>query len=117
MMRRRWILVFALFAAGCLKVEQCPKLLPVAGEKVSLVTTPVGKTGCKCMSDGAMVVVQPERAGLFGWKRGQIWIDGAPVTEAEFENKLAEAKAKHAVESAIDRATAIGKGFLDAIRK
>jgi len=44
MMRRRWILVFALFAAGCLKVEQCPKLLPVAGEKVSLE---IGRASCR----------------------------------------------------------------------
>ena len=116
-MRPRLLLVLVLFAAGCLKVEQCPKLLPVAGEQVSLVTTPVGKTGCKCVTEGVMVVVQPERAGLFGWKRGQIWIDGAPVSEAEFENKLAQAKTEHAVKGALDKATAIGKGFLDAIKK
>jgi hypothetical protein len=116
-MRSRWPLILVLFAAACLKVEQCPKLLPVQGEQVSLITTPAGKTGCKCMTDGVQVVVQPERDGLFGWKRGQIWLDGAPVSEAEFENKLAEAKTKAAVKSALDKATAIGKGFLDAIRK
>lgn len=116
-MRSRLALVLLLFAAGCLKVEQCPKLLPVQGEQVSLITTPAGKTGCKCMSDGVQVVVQPERDGLFGWKRGQIWIDGAPVSEAEFQDKLAEAKTKAAVKGVLDRATSIGKGFLDAIRK
>lgn len=116
-MRARLLLVFVLFAAGCLKVEQCPKLLPAAGEQVSLITTPAGKTGCKCVTDGVQVVVQPERSGLFGWKRGQIWIDGAPVSEAEFENKLAEAKTKAAVKGVLDKATAIGKGFLDAIGK
>jgi hypothetical protein len=116
-MRVRFLLVFVVFAAGCLKVEQCPKLLPVAGEQVSLVTTPAGKTGCKCVTDGVQVVVQPERDGLFGRKRGQIWIDGAPVSEADFENKLAEAKAKAAVKGVLDKATAIGKGLIDAIGK
>ena len=116
-MRRIIVALVALLAAGCLKVENCPSLLPVAGEKVSLVTTPAGKTGCKCVSDDVTVVVQPERDGLFGWKRGQIWVDGAPVSEAEFQNKLAEAKTKHAVKDVIDKARAVGKGLLDAIRK
>jgi hypothetical protein len=116
-MRRILIPVIALLAAGCLKVEQCPSLLPVAGEQVSLVTTPAGKSGCKCVSDDVTVVVQPERSGLFGWKRGQIWVDGAPVSEAEFQNKLAEAKTRHAVQGVLDKATAIGKGLIDAIRK
>jgi hypothetical protein len=117
MMRKSFVLVLVLFAAGCFKVEQCSKLLPVQGEQVSLITTPAGKTGCKCVTDGVQVVVQPKRDGLFGWKRGQIWIDGAPVAEADFENRLAEAKTKAAVKGVLDRATAIGKGFLDAIRK
>ena len=116
-MRARFLLVFVLFAAGCLKVEQCPKLLPVGGEQVSLITTPAGKTGCKCVTDGVQVVVQPERSGLTGWKRGQIWLDGAPVSEAEFENRLAEKKAEHAVKDTLEKAKALGKGFLDAIRK
>ncbi len=117
-MRRIYVVALvALLAAGCLKVENCSSLLPVAGEQVALVTTPAGKTGCKCVSDDVTVVVQPERDGLFGWKRGQIWVDGAPVGEAEFQNKLAEAKTKHAVNGAIDKARAIGKGLLDAIRK
>lgn len=114
---RRFVIVIALLAAGCLKVEQCPSLLPVAGEQVALVTTPAGKSGCKCVSDGVQVVVQPERSGLLGWKRGQIWIDGAPVSEAEFQDKLVEAKTKHAVRDTLDKARALGKGFLDAIRK
>jgi hypothetical protein len=116
-MRRFIIALVALLAAGCLKVEHCPALLPVAGEQVALVTTPAGKTGCKCVTDDVTVVVQPERDGLFGWKRGQIWVDGAPVSEADLQNKLAEAKTKHAVNGAIDKARAIGKGLLDAIRK
>jgi hypothetical protein len=116
-MRRIVVVLVVLLAAGCLKVEHCASLLPVAGEQVALVTTPAGKTGCKCVSDGVTVVVQPERDGLFGWKRGQIWVDGAPVSEAEFQDKLAEAKTKHAVNGVIDKARAIGKGVLDAIRK
>jgi hypothetical protein len=116
-MRRFVVVLIALLAAGCLKVEHCASLLPVAGEQVALVTTPAGKTGCKCVSDDVTVVVQPERDGLFGWKRGQIWVDGAPVNEAEFGDKLAEAKTKHAVKGVIDKATAIGKGLIDAIRK
>lgn len=117
-MRRIYLVALvALLAAGCLKVEHCPSLLPVSGEKVALVTTPAGKTGCQCVSDDVTVVVQPQRDGLFGWKRGQIWVDGAPVSEAEFQNKLAEAKTKHAVQGVIDKATAVGKGLLDAIRK
>ena len=116
-MRRFFVPLVVLLAAGCLKVEQCPSLLPVAGEQVSLVTTPAGKSGCKCVSDGVTVVVQPERSGLFGWKRGQIWVDGAPVSEADFETKLAEAKTRNAVKGVLDKATAIGKGLIDAIRK
>ena len=114
---RRIAIVIALFAAGCLKVEQCPSLLPVAGEQISVVTTPTGKSGCKCVADDVVIVVQPERDGLFGWKRGAIWIDGAPVSEADFQTKLVEAKTAHRVNRAIDRAKAIRKGFLDAIRK
>lgn len=116
-MRRIVVALIALLAAGCLKVEHCAALLPVAGEQVALVKTPAGKTGCKCVTDDVTVVVQPERDGLLGWKRGQIWVDGAPVSEAEFQTKLAEAKTKHAVKGVIDKATAIGKGLLDAIRK
>jgi len=116
-MRRIIVAVVALLAAGCLKVEQCPSLLPVAGEQVSLVTTPAAKSGCKCVTDDVIVVVQPERDGLFGWKRGQIWVDGAPVSESEFQNKLAEAKTRHAVKGVLDKATAIGKGLIDAIKK
>jgi hypothetical protein len=89
-------IVIALFAAGCLKVEQCPSLLPVAGERVSLVTTPAGKSGCKCVTDDVTVVVQAERSGLSGWKRGQIWVDGAPVSDSKFQNALMEAKTRHA---------------------
>src|SRR5262249_12359474 len=104
-------------AAGCLKVEQCPSLPPVAGDQVSLVTTPAGKTGCRCVTDDVAVVVQPERDGLIGWKRGQIWVDGTPVTEADLQTKLVEGKTAHRVNRALDRAKAIRKGFLDAIRK
>ncbi len=114
---RRFVIVIALFAAGCLKVEQCPSLLPVEGEQVSLVTTPAGKTGCRCVADDVPVVVQPERDGLFGWKRGQIWVDGTPVSEADVRTKLVEAKTEHRVNRAIDRAKALRKGLLDAIRK
>ena len=116
---RRFLIVavVALLAAGCLKVEQCPSLLPVAGEQVSLVTTPAGKSGCKCVTDDVTVIVQPERDGLFGWKRGQIWVDGAPVSEANFQTKLTEAKTRRAVQGVLDKATAIGKGLIDAIKK
>jgi hypothetical protein len=116
---RRFLIVavVALLAAGCLKVEQCPSLLPVAGEQVALVTTPTGKSGCKCVTDGVTVIVQPERDGLFGWKRGQIWVDGAPVSEAELQTKLTEAKTRHAVQGVLDKATAIGKSLIDAIKK
>lgn len=116
-MRRFIVAVVALLVVGCLKVEQCPSLLPVAGEQVALVKTPAGKTGCQCVSDGVTVIVQPQRDGLFGWKRGPIWVDGAPVSEAEFQDKLAEAKTKHAVQGVIDKARAIGKGLLEGIKK
>ena len=116
-MRRILVAVVALLAAGCLKVERCPSLLPVAGEQVSLVTTPAGKSGCKCVTDDVTVVVQPERDGLFGWKRGQIWVDGVPVSEADFQTKLTEAKTRRAVQGVLDKATAIGKGLIDAIKK
>jgi len=114
---RRLLIVIALFAVGCLKVEQCPSLLPVAGEQVSLVKTPAGKTGCQCVADDVVVIVQPERDGLLGWKRGQIWVDGTPATDADFQTKLAEAKTARRVNRVIDRAKAIRKGLLDAIRK
>src|SRR4029078_2435028 len=104
-MRRIYVVALvALLAAGCLKVEHCASLLPVAGEQGALVTTPAGKTGCKCVSDDVTVVVQPERDGLFGWKRGSTLGDGPSRSGAQLQNNLAEAKTKHAVNGAIDKA-------------
>jgi hypothetical protein len=112
------VLAAALLAAGCgVKLDQCRALLPVAGEPVALVKTPAGKMGCSCLTEDVVVVVQPERDGLFGWKRGQIWIDGTPVSESEFATKLTEAKTRHRVQGIIDKASAIGRGIRDAIGK
>ncbi len=102
--------------------------MPVVSEPVALVATPGGQTGCTCTVDGVKVTVLPVRDGLFGWKRGQIWIEDAPVEEADFTTKLDDAKlrkraelaaeqSRDAVQRAVDKANAVAKGLRDAFRK
>lgn len=122
------LLLGTVLVVGCgPSVETCRSVLPVAGE-VTLGATPTGQPGCACMTEGIKVVVELERSGLFGWKRGTIWIDGALVSEGEFANKLQQAKTRHEVEAAVVRAretmrvvgehaAAATRGFLEGLSK
>ena len=77
--------------------------MPVPGEVV-LTTTPEGRTGCSCTNGGVVVIVQPERDGPFGWRRGSIWIDGEAVSSAEFAERFERAQAIRAMKDAGARA-------------
>lgn len=122
------LLVMSLGLCGCTpNIEDCRAVLPVAGE-VSVVTTPTGQPGCSCVTEGVTVVVQPVRKGLFGWKRGAIWVEGTPTSEAEFPSRLENARLQKRVEDAtthvmsaaqvaLEKAAAATRGLVDGLTR
>jgi hypothetical protein len=88
-------------------VEDCRTVLPVLDGPVTVTQTPLGTTGCSCVTEDVVVLVEARRH-YFSWERGQVWVDGTGVTMAEFSAKLDEAKAKHRAErigAAVERGT------------
>ncbi len=109
------------------RVEDCRALMPLAGEAVTIVTTPSGTTGCTTNIDGITVTTELHRDGLH-WQRGQTWVDGNPTEASEVHNTIAAIKAKREVETrvaaaeaaattAVTKATEAGKKLLDRLRK
>ena len=101
------LLLLLVFTGCALRVEDCRSLLPVLDGPVSITQTPVGTTGCSCITEDVLVTVEARRH-YFSWERGQLWIDGTGVAPEEFSNRLADAKARHRAErmgAAIERDT------------
>lgn len=85
----------ALFFMACAPgVEDCRTLLPVLDGPVAVTTTPLGTSGCSCVTEEVVVTVEARRH-YFSWERGQLWIDGTGVAPEEFSKRLDEAKARH----------------------
>jgi len=91
-------ILLLLVLTGCaLQAEDCRSLLPVLDGPVSVTQTPLGTTGCSCVTEDVTVTVEARRH-YFSWERGQLWIDGTGVAEQEFSTRLADAKARHRAE-------------------
>jgi hypothetical protein len=87
--------ILALLLVGCAPaVEDCRTLLPPLEGPVAVTTTPLGTTGCSCITEEVVVTVEARRH-YFSWERGQLWIDGTGVAPEEFSKRLDEAKARH----------------------
>ncbi len=91
-------LLIALALASCAPhVEDCRTILPVIDGTITMTATPLGTPGCSCITEDVVVLAEARRHYL-SFERGQVWIDGAAVSMAEFSTKLDEAKAKHRAE-------------------
>ncbi len=98
---RQTLIAFAAIALivlpGCApSVQDCHAILPVVAEPVTVTPTPAGTPGCSCMTDGVLVVAEARRTG-FSWARGQLWVEGTPVSEQDFSSRLAQVKARRQV--------------------
>jgi hypothetical protein len=94
----RLVLPLLLAVLNCApRVEDCRNLLPVMEGPVTVVQTPLGTTGCSCVTEDVVVMVEARRH-YFSWERGQLWIDGHTVAMEEFSARLAEAKDRHRAE-------------------
>lgn len=102
-----WTASLLLLVACAPRLEDCRSVLPVLTGPIAIVETPLGTTGCSCVTEDVVVIAEARRH-YFSWERGQVWIDGASVSTEEFSAKLDEAKAKHRAErvgAAIERGT------------
>jgi len=121
-------LAIALLVTSCSPREQdCRALMPIAGDAVTISTTPAGTTGCTTNVDGISVTTELQRDGLH-WKPGQTWVEGTPTDRSEVHNRVAAIKANREVEThvvaaeaaataAVTKAKETGKKLLDALRR
>ena len=118
-MRRRAILVVvALSITACgPSVDKCARIVPVQGEGMMLTTAPDGRSpACRCQSEGVTIHTEMKRAGLFGWTRGRIWIEGAEVSEDQFTTALIEAKARKRTQEQIAIVKGVAKALYGAVK-
>src|SRR5581483_10491491 len=92
--------------------QDCHNILPVISEPVTVTTTPAGTHGCSCLSEGVLVVAEARHHGL-SWARGQLWVDGTPVSEQDFPARLSEVKTRKQMEAAAARAKGAAEGVRD----
>lgn len=123
------VMLVALLSLGCrVDIDVCRSIMPVTGDGTKIVRHADGNALCTCTTEGVAVSAEPVRDGIFGWKRGHLWIDNVEVTEHDFYVRLEEAKAEKRIEAtaaATKRfATHVGaaargilKGMVDSVTK
>jgi hypothetical protein len=105
------LLAFTLVA--CAPTEQdCRALMPIAGDAVTISTTPSGMTGCTTNVDGVTVTTELHRDGLH-WRAGQTWVDERATPAGEVHAAIAAIKARREVGARI----AAGTSAADALVK
>ncbi len=98
-------------------LDTCRSIMPLTGEGLILTTAPGGRPACKCESEGVTVVVELKQVSSFSWTRGRIWIENVEVAETDFQEKLAELKARKRVEIAIAEAKGAAGAVIDAAKE
>ena len=103
------------------KLEDCPELIPMAAEEVSVMEQG-DMWGCAGKVQEIEVFVETVRV-KFHWERGRLWVDGDEVDLEDFEEAVNYARARRVAEEAgeaaaevIEQTGEVIRGFLKGLR-
>lgn len=97
-------LVFSSSSPVCRR-QECRALTPIAGDAVTITSTPNGKTGCTTNVDGMTATMELRRDGL-RWRTGQTWVDGQRTARGEVQRTIAVIEARRDIEARLGAAEA-----------